>query len=215
MTDALKSVAPIARESVEDRVAETLRDLIVTGRLPEGTPLVQRELAERLGVSQTPVRLGLVELQRVGLVEIGENGRASVSRLTREDFEEISAARLGLEGLAARLGAAAVGRRSSSAMRLGLRELERLGKAADVDGYLRARWTSTRPVTRPRAARVSSPRSSASSGAPSATTASSSRRRSASAAPSATTAASLRRARLVIRPPRSASSTSRCVGRST
>jgi len=131
MTDVLKSVAPIARESVEDRVAETLRDLIVTGRLPEGTPLVQRELAERLGVSQTPVRLGLVELQRVGLVEIGENGRASVSRLTREDFEEISAARLGLEGLAARLGVAAVGPA----------ELERLGKAADVDGYLRARWT--------------------------------------------------------------------------
>jgi DNA-binding GntR family transcriptional regulator len=141
MTDVLKSVAPIARESVEDRVAETLRDLIVTGRLPEGTPLVQRELAERLGVSQTPVRLGLVELQRVGLVEIGENGRASVSRLTREDFEEISAARLGLEGLAARLGVAAVGPAELERMRLGLRELERLGKAADVDGYLRARWT--------------------------------------------------------------------------
>ena len=141
MSDVLKSVAPIARESVEDRVAGTLRDLIVTGQLPEGTPLVQRELAERLGVSQTPVRLGLVELERVGLVEIGENGRASVSRLTREDFEEISAARLGLEGLAARLGAAAVGPAELTRMRAGLRELERLGKAGDVDGYLRARWT--------------------------------------------------------------------------
>jgi DNA-binding GntR family transcriptional regulator len=140
MTDVLKSVAPIARESVEDRVAETLRDLIVTGQLPEGTPLVQRDLAERLGVSQTPVRLGLVELERVGLVEIGENGRASVSRLTREDFEEISAARLGLEGLAARLGAAAVGPAELERMRAGLRELERLGREADVDGYLRARW---------------------------------------------------------------------------
>lgn len=140
MTDVLKSLAPIARESVEDRVAEALRDLIVTGQLPEGTPLVQRDLAERLGVSQTPVRLGLVELERVGLVEIGENGRASVSRLTREDFEEISAARLGLEGLAARVGAAAVGPAELERMRVDLRELERLGRAGDVDGYLRARW---------------------------------------------------------------------------
>lgn len=140
MSDVLGSVAPIARESVEDRVAETLRDLIVTGRLPEGTPLVQRDLAERLGVSQTPVRLGLVELERVGLVEIGETGRASVTRLTREDFEEISAARLGLEGLAARLGAEAVGPAELERMRLGLRELERLGRNVEVDGYLRARW---------------------------------------------------------------------------
>ena len=140
MTDVLKSVEPIARDSVEDRVAEALRNLIVTGQLPEGTPLVQRELAERLGVSQTPVRLGLFELERVGLVEIGENGRASVSRLTREDFEEISAARLGLEGLAARVGAAAVGPAELERMRRGLRELERLGKEGDVDGYLRARW---------------------------------------------------------------------------
>jgi len=140
MTDVLKSVPSIERSSVEDRVAETLRNLIVTGELAEGTPLVQRDLAERLGVSQTPVRLGLVELERVGLVEVGETGRASVTRLSREDFEEISAARLGLESLAARLGAAAVGAEELARMRAGLRDLERLGREGDVDGYLRARW---------------------------------------------------------------------------
>ena len=101
---ALESLEPIARESVEDRVAQALRELIVSGQLPEGTPLVQRDLAQRLGVSQTPIRLGLTELQRAGLVEVGETGRATVSRLTREDFEEIYATRLGLEGLAARVG---------------------------------------------------------------------------------------------------------------
>src|SRR4051812_38889557 len=102
-------VQPIQRESVEDRVTAALRELIVSGQLPEGTPLVQRALAERLGVSQTPVRLALTALQRVGLVVVGDTGRAVVSRLTREDFEEIYAARRGLEGLAARVGAAAVG----------------------------------------------------------------------------------------------------------
>ena len=140
MTEALKSVGPIARDSVEDRVAHALRELIVSGQLPEGTPLVQRELAQRLGVSQTPIRLGLTELVRAGLVEVGDTGRATVSRLTREDFEEIYAARLGLEGLAARVGAAAVGPAELARMRTLLTELERLAKEQDVDGYLRARW---------------------------------------------------------------------------
>jgi DNA-binding GntR family transcriptional regulator len=140
VTDALKSVEPIARDSVEDRVAEALRDLIVTGQLAEGTPLVQRDLAQRLGVSQTPIRIGLTALQRAGLVEVGETGRASVSRLTREDLEEIYAARRGLEGLAARVGAAAVGPSELARMRALLTELERLAREQDVDGYLRVRW---------------------------------------------------------------------------
>lgn len=140
MSDALKGLAPIARASVEERVAGALRELIVGGRLAEGTPLVQRELAERLGVSQTPVRLALTELQRGGLVEVAENGRAHVRPLTREDFEETYAVRRGLEALAARAGAAAVGRAELERMGELLAELERLAEAGDVDGYLRARW---------------------------------------------------------------------------
>jgi len=140
MTEPLKSVERIVRNSMEDRVADSLRDLIVTGQLPEGTPLVQRDLAERLGVSQTPIRVALNELERVGLISVGETGRAVVSRLTREDFEEIYAVRRGLEGLAARVGAAAVGPAELARMRTLLTELEALAKVQDVDGYLRVRW---------------------------------------------------------------------------
>ena len=140
MTEPLKSVERIVRNSMEDRVADSLRDLIVTGQLPEGTPLVQRDLAERLGVSQTPIRVALNELERVGLISVGETGRAVVSRLTREDFEEIYAVRRGLEGLAARVGAAAVGPAELARMRTLLTELEARAKVQDVDGYLRVRW---------------------------------------------------------------------------
>ena len=51
-------IYPLARQSIERRVAQSLRGLIVSGHLKEGTPLIQRELATRLGVSQTPVRAG-------------------------------------------------------------------------------------------------------------------------------------------------------------
>ena len=67
-------------------------------------------------------------------------GRAFVSRLTREDFEEIYAARLGLEGLAARLGAEAVGPAELARMRKTLGKLERAAAAEDVDAYLALRW---------------------------------------------------------------------------
>jgi DNA-binding GntR family transcriptional regulator len=138
--EALPIPALAERESVEQRVAATLRDLIVGGRLREGTPLVHRELAARLGVSPTPVRAGLGQLEREGLVEVGPTGRAFVSRLTREDFEEIYAARLGLEGLAARLGAPLVDDGGLEAMRSTLDRLRDLAARRKVDEYLALRW---------------------------------------------------------------------------
>lgn len=137
----LTTIEPLERRSsVEQRVARTLRELIVTGRLPEGTPLVQRELAERLGVSPTPVRAGLTRLEHDGLVLIGETGRAAVTRLTREDLEEVYAARLGLEGLAARLGAGAIMAADLASMTRLFGEIERLAKQRAIDQYLEARW---------------------------------------------------------------------------
>lgn len=128
------------RETIEQQVARTLRALIVDGELPEGTPLVQRDLAQQLGVSPTPVRAGLSQLEREGFVAVTPTGRAVVSRLTREDFEEIYAARLGLEGLAARLGADAVGRGEIAHMKATLRVLRRLAAEQNVQEYLRQRW---------------------------------------------------------------------------
>jgi DNA-binding GntR family transcriptional regulator len=121
-------------------VTEILREQIVNGELPGGTPLVQRELAQRIGVSQTPVRIGLSELARDGLVEVTDTGRALVTRLTREDLEEIYAARLGLEGLAARVGAAALDDAGYERMRKLMSGLENLARKRDVDAYLRVRW---------------------------------------------------------------------------
>lgn len=139
--EGLAVIPPLAeRESIEQRVARTLRDLIVSGRLPAGAPLVQRDLARQLGVSPTPVRAGLSQLEREGLVVVNATGRAVVSGLTREDFEEIYASRLGIEGLAARVGAASVGPREIVRMRQLLGRLRRLAAEQDVDEYLRLRW---------------------------------------------------------------------------
>ncbi len=134
-------IAPLEeRESVEVRVARTLRELIVAGTLPAGAPLVQRDLADQLGVSPTPVRAGLSQLEREGLVAVTPTGRSVVSRLTREDFEEIYAARLGLECLAANVGARAVGKAEIAQMKKILQLLRRLAVEQNVEEYLHQRW---------------------------------------------------------------------------
>jgi DNA-binding GntR family transcriptional regulator len=139
--ELLSPIPPLAgRESIEQRVARTLRDLIVGGQLAEGTPLVHRRLAQQLGVSPTPVRAGLSQLSREGLVELSSTGRAVVSRLSREDFEEIYAARMGLEGLAARVGAPAVGAEDIARMGELLGELQELAERQAVGEYLTYRW---------------------------------------------------------------------------
>ena len=135
------SIAPIeGRESIEQRVAHDLRQLIVGGQLPEGTPLVGRDLAARFGISQTPVRAGLSQLHREGFVAFSPTGRAIVSRLSREDFEEIYATRYGLEGLAARLGAFALGTPQLDRMAEVLVDLQIAARKEDIEAYLDGRW---------------------------------------------------------------------------
>lgn len=90
-----------------DRAAQAynrLRKLIVHGQLAPGSRIIETEVAERLGVSRTPVRSALQRLQQEGFIvegRNGERGRGSVSPLTREDARELFQIVGALEGLAA------------------------------------------------------------------------------------------------------------------
>src|SRR5215470_14894221 len=78
------ATAPIEDASPYDR----LKMLILGGHIPWGEPLVERSIAERLGVSRTPVRETLVRLEREGLVRIVEGKGAFVASFTLEDMIE-------------------------------------------------------------------------------------------------------------------------------
>jgi DNA-binding GntR family transcriptional regulator len=82
---------------------EKLKGMILDGELAAGEPLVERPLAERLGVSRTPVRETIFRLEREGLVRAVEGRGAFVASYTLEDMIEIYQVREGLEPLAARL----------------------------------------------------------------------------------------------------------------
>lgn len=127
--------------TIERQVSRELRRLIVTGELPGGTPLTQRELAARLAVSQTPVRAALDQLEREGLVVSVPRGGSRVTELTVEDMEEIYAARSGLEGLAARRGAETIGDSALGEMRAQFERITFLSAGEPpLDEYLDTRW---------------------------------------------------------------------------
>ncbi len=85
------------------RAYEQLESAILTGELKPRERLVEKDLAERLGMSRTPVREALRRLEERGLVRIHPHRGAVVSDISPTDVENIYAVRIHLEVLAAQL----------------------------------------------------------------------------------------------------------------
>jgi DNA-binding GntR family transcriptional regulator len=86
-------------------VFERLRRLILEGQYGPNERLVEEQLAERLGVSRTPIRQALTMLEAEGLVEITPNRGAMVCSFAIEDVWGIYDLRAVLEGHATRRAA--------------------------------------------------------------------------------------------------------------
>lgn len=86
-----------------DRVFKRLLAMIMMGEIPLDEPLRETQIAERLGVSRTPVREGLLRLAEYGLVEWRPNRSAVVRQLGGEELTHIHQVREALEGMAAEL----------------------------------------------------------------------------------------------------------------
>ena len=84
------------------RVFETIRDNILNGIYQENEELKENTIAQELGVSRTPVREALRQLELEGLVKLVPNKGACVTGITRKDVKVIYAIRSLLEGLCAR-----------------------------------------------------------------------------------------------------------------
>ncbi|MGW4303631.1 GntR family transcriptional regulator [Streptomyces sp. NPDC004646] len=109
--------------TVREHVLATLREDIIAGRLGPGDRLVERELAERFGVSRVPVREAIRALVAEGFVLFESARRTVVRRLAPDDVRELFELREALEVYAAGLAA-------SRATRGDLKELrELLGEA--------------------------------------------------------------------------------------
>ncbi len=113
---------------LKDRAADTLRDYISSGRIPEGTKLTERDVSELLGISRSPARDALMTLETEGLIVSRPTGRF-VIELTEKDVRDIHLLRWTLERIAAELAAANMTEAQREELYAALRDLE-----AAVDG---------------------------------------------------------------------------------
>ena len=99
---ALRKVQKTAA-SLRQQVLEGLRKAIVSGELPPGQRLTERELIENLEVSRTVIREALRQLEAERLIEVIPNKGPIVRALTRAEAEDLYRIRAVLYGLAARI----------------------------------------------------------------------------------------------------------------
>lgn len=88
--------------SLGSRVFQNIRENIINGVYKENEELRENTIAKELGVSRTPVREALRQLELEGLVKIVPNRGAFVQGITGKDVKDIYAIRSMLEGLCAR-----------------------------------------------------------------------------------------------------------------
>jgi DNA-binding GntR family transcriptional regulator len=91
--------------SLKDKAYAAIKSAILSLRLEPGMALVESDLAQQLGLSKTPVRDALQELEREGFVTRVFFKGTYVTDVTTKDLVEVFQIRAVLEGMAARLAA--------------------------------------------------------------------------------------------------------------
>lgn len=88
--------------SLRGKIFNILRQQILDGKYLPGDSLIETKLAEELGVSRTPIREAIRQLELEGLVDSIPNKGVIVRGISEKDIEDIYTIRNVLEGLAAR-----------------------------------------------------------------------------------------------------------------
>ena len=101
MGDAIKRFKRNGRDSLRSQVGGVLRDAILSGQFKPGAVLNEKELAERLGVSKTPIREGLSLLEHEGLVQTIPRRGYIVTPITVQHIHDLFDLRIILEPAAA------------------------------------------------------------------------------------------------------------------
>lgn len=97
--------AAFRHRTLAEAALERLREAIIMGELTPGTPLRLEDLAQSLGMSISPIREAVRQLEALGLAERLPHHGAKVMGLDIEDLRELFSIRLALESMALRRAA--------------------------------------------------------------------------------------------------------------
>ena len=123
---------------LRDVVFNTLRQAILRGELQPGERLLEIHLADKLGVSRTPIREAIRKLELEGLVFMIPRKGAVVAEITEKSLRDVLEVRRALEELAMKLACEKILDEEIEELKVAAKEFEDELKTGDVTVYAEA-----------------------------------------------------------------------------
>ncbi|MBQ8306012.1 MAG: GntR family transcriptional regulator [Blautia sp.] len=117
---------------LRDVVFNTLRQAILKGELKPGERLMEVALADRLGVSRTPIREAMRKLELEGLVVMVPRRGAQVASITEKDLNDVLEVRIALENMAIEKACERMTEEDMSSLFLASKSFERVMSEGDL-----------------------------------------------------------------------------------
>jgi DNA-binding GntR family transcriptional regulator len=124
-------------QTLREKILETIRDAILKGTLKPGERVSEPDLAERFGISRTPIREAFRQLESEGYLEVIPRKGAVVASLSERDIEEFYAIKILLEGFAARMAAENLSAKDLERLESINARLKQIAKEGDVKNFFR------------------------------------------------------------------------------
>ena len=125
---------------LRDVVFKTLRQAILRGELKPGERLMEIKLANKLGVSRTPIREAIRKLELEGLVLMIPRRGAEVAEITEKSLNDVLEVRKALEELAVQLACERMDEEGLEALKKAAKEFEESLGSEDVTESQRLMW---------------------------------------------------------------------------
>ena len=125
-------------QMIGQQLAKILMDAIVANEIHGGEKLVEHQLQQKFGVSRSPIREAIRDLEKIGLVEIIPRKGTVVKEITRKDVREDYVVRAPLEGLAAKEAYANIDEKDLARLDKVLETMRTAVKSGNITGYWHA-----------------------------------------------------------------------------
>lgn len=117
---------------LRDVVFNTLRQAILTGELKPGERLMEIHLANKLGVSRTPIREAIRKLELEGLVTMIPRRGAEVAQITEKSMNDVLEIRRAMDVLCVELACERIGEEELAQLKVACENFEKMVKTPDV-----------------------------------------------------------------------------------
>jgi DNA-binding GntR family transcriptional regulator len=118
--------------TLREKIVETVRGAIVNGQIPAGTRVAEPELADRFGISRTPIREAFRQLESEGFITVIPRKGAVVASLSAKDISDFYDLKTVLEGYAARCAAKTLTEKDITKMETVNRQMEAAAVKKDL-----------------------------------------------------------------------------------